>query len=64
MVEVIGQSDLPSKQVTCKNCGAVLKYFKKDLICRRFSDYRGDKDTYYYVKCPQCKEEQRCEEIY
>ncbi len=59
MVEIIGQDNTQLKQVTCKSesygyrigCGAILRYGHKDL------QKTGNREGYYYIRCPQCSQE-------
>lgn len=37
MVEVIGQCEKVAKKATCKNCGAILRYYEKDTRVRRYT---------------------------
>lgn len=56
VVEVVGQSEEEKRRRTCKNCGAILSYYRADVKVGKDADYTGDKDEYHYIDCPQCKE--------
>lgn len=53
MVEIIA----PPRQLiaSCGGCGARLGYTQSEVKSKTVSDYTGDKDTYYYIKCPCCQ---------
>lgn len=53
MVEVIGQDESVAKLCSCRNCGARLRYYKKDVKPKRVS-CMGDVDTEYFITCPSC----------
>lgn len=59
MVTVVSTVPHPSvvKEVICRNCGATLNYVPADVQKRTVSDYTGDKDTRYFIKCPPCGHE-------
>jgi DNA-directed RNA polymerase subunit RPC12/RpoP len=44
------------KQVICGNCGSTLEYVPRDIKSRTVSDYTGDRDTVYYIQCPECND--------
>ena len=44
MVEVIGQCEEVAKRATCKNCGAILRYYEKDTRVRRYITM-GERDS-------------------
>lgn len=52
-VKVIGQSD-DSKKVTCRNCGAVLRYWPVDVQERVVRDYTGVSERECHIVCPKC----------
>lgn len=54
MAEVIGKDTAVSKEVSCRGCGARVRYYANDVKERRSTDYTGDTSTYYRVKCPDC----------
>ena len=54
MVEIIGHDESAGKEVTCRGCGTILRYFLKDKKRDYSTDYRGDKDYYNYIDCPTC----------
>ena len=56
MPEVIGQDESQSRQESCDNCGAILKYYKKEMQEDYSTDYTGGKDYYNYIMCPRCNE--------
>jgi RNase P subunit RPR2 len=42
------------KTIICKDCGAELRYAPCDVRAETVSDYSGGKDTYRFIKCPEC----------
>jgi len=60
MVRVVKTEPHPSvvKEVICRNCGATLEYVPADIQKRIVSDYTGGKDTYHYITCPPCGNQQ------
>lgn len=56
MVEVIGQCEKVAKKATCKNCGAILRYYEKDTRVRRYTTM-GERDSDIAIVCPQCKKD-------
>ena len=55
MVEVIGQDPGAGKRITHRNCGAIIRYFPKDLrILYSGTDYGGGPDGAEGFTCPQC----------
>lgn len=56
MPEIIGRDEDKAKQVTCKNCGSILRYWPREVQEKRlysFGEYDG---TYYWIVCPECNE--------
>lgn len=56
-VEKVGEDPGAKRRVTCRNCSSILEYLPVDVESRTVRDYTGDSDTYYFIRCPQCKEE-------
>jgi transcription initiation factor IIE alpha subunit len=55
MVEIIGQDQAAAKQITHKNCGAVLRYYPKDVqVLTQGRDWTGDACGTEGFTCPQC----------
>lgn len=54
-VEIIGDDDGVKKQVTCRNCGKVLRYLPIDVTTKIHYDYGGGSDPYSFINCPHCK---------
>jgi DNA-directed RNA polymerase subunit RPC12/RpoP len=52
-VEVVGQDEGQKRQATCKNCGAVLSFYTKDIKTKTLY-CMGEAESYSYVDCPQC----------
>lgn len=52
MADILGFR--PKKQVTCKNCGAIIAYENNEVTSYNVHDYGGGSDTYYSIKCPNC----------
>jgi len=57
MVEVIGQNKDIQKQITCKNCGSILRYVKADVREYHGTDYSGSPDGREWIVCPTCNED-------
>ena len=55
-VEKVGQDESKAKRATCANCGAVLKYYPKDVEVKSYS-CMGESDTYSFIVCPECKKQ-------
>lgn len=56
-VKIIGYDRSVVKQVTCKNCGAVLEYVKSDVKTSTGRDYSGSVCGTEWIKCPECRDE-------
>lgn len=54
MARVIKIDDKQEKEVTHKDCGAVIGYFQNEVQFKRHYDYTGDYDVYNYITCPHC----------
>jgi ribosomal protein S27E len=56
MVTVVSRVPPPSlvKQCLCRNCGATLEYIPRDVQKEIHADYGGGRDTYEFIKCPDC----------
>lgn len=54
MVEVVGQDNSVLKQITCRNCGAVLRYKQSEVKEYHGKDYSGGSDGMEWVDCPSC----------
>lgn len=54
MVEVVGQDNSVLKQVTCRNCGAILRYKQSEVKEYHGTDYGGGPDGMEWVTCPRC----------
>jgi len=59
MVRIIDPNPAPEvvKQVLCRNCGVKLEYVPRDVQTGFNTDYTGCKDSYRYIKCPNCQHE-------
>lgn len=57
MVKVVGQDPSTVKKALCKNCGAILEYYKIDVKEYRGVDYSGGSDGKEWIDCPQCSHE-------
>lgn len=42
------------KQITHKECGAVIGYFPNEIQSYTHYDYGGGSDLIYYIICPNC----------
>ena len=54
MVEKIGQDEDAAKKVTCRHCGAILKYYPREVKTESGTDYGGGPDGMEWVDCPEC----------
>lgn len=54
MPEVIGQDDDKHKRATCRNCGAILKYWPREVKQRDGTDYGGGPSGEEWIDCPRC----------
>jgi RNase P subunit RPR2 len=57
MIEVENEEPDPKivRRLSCKNCGARLRYVPRDVRTTQHTDYGGGTDTYYWIDCPKCK---------
>lgn len=55
MIKVVGNDPSVVKQVTCKHCGSILEYMPCDIEEGATRAWRGGRDLYHYIECPQCK---------
>lgn len=53
-VEVIGQDESVYRQVTCKNCSAILRYVPAD-VNHSTAHCMGEVEVVSSVKCPKCE---------
>ncbi len=53
-VEVIGEDPSVLKEISCRGCGAKLRYGKSDVKERHGTDYSGGPDGEEYIECPRC----------
>lgn len=53
-VEKVGQDKSVAHKKTCKNCGAILKFYKKDIKHDTSCSF-GDMEVSSYIVCPECK---------
>lgn len=54
VVEIVGQSEEEKRRITCKDCGAVLSYYRSDIKSKTTCSY-GETEIVRYIECPQCK---------
>ncbi len=60
MAEVIGHNPEVGKKISCKGCGAVIRYYRNDIKEIKVNwDYLGDYDVVDAITCPQCKKHVR-----
>jgi len=60
-MKVIKEGQIPTRRITCRECGSVLEYTNSDLT--EVYDYRQqstyitayERDTKYELTCPICK---------
>jgi DNA-directed RNA polymerase subunit RPC12/RpoP len=52
-VKKVGQDESVKRRATCKNCGAKLEFYQKDVLTKSYS-CMGESETYSYVVCPEC----------
>jgi len=53
-VEKVGEDEGQKLKATCKNCGAMLQFYRKDVISQDLyisGEYEGKIE---YVVCPDC----------
>lgn len=56
-VKKVGQDETKKRKATCKNCGAKLEFYPKDVqhvSLVSMCEYAGGYD---YVRCTECKQE-------
>jgi ribosomal protein S27E len=56
MPEKIGQDESVARQVTCRQCGAILKYYPREIEVKTYS-YMGESEQSSFIKCVECKTE-------
>ena len=57
MAKVIKIDKSKAKRITHSKCGAVIEYYQNEVISKVEDEpYGGGKDTYHYLKCPNCGE--------
>lgn len=56
-VELIGEDPSVLKEVSCRGCGAKLRYGLKAVYSRGHTDYTGDTDWCDYIRCSRCSHE-------
>jgi len=54
MVEVIGQNKESAKKTTCHNCGAILRYYRRDVRIWT-GTCCGKPETERVIDCPACQ---------
>jgi ribosomal protein S27E len=54
-VEKVGQDETQKRTATCRNCGAVLRFDRKDVKTQHLSDMAEPAGSYDYVECVQCR---------
>ena len=60
MAEVIGEAPDAGKKVSCLGCGALIRYYRKDVKEIKVNwDYRGDYERVSAIECPRCKKDVR-----
>lgn len=58
-IEVLGQDPDALKEVSCRGCGARLRYGTKDIKTGTRTYYDGSSDAVDYIICPECNSEVR-----
>ncbi len=53
-VEKTGQDKSKQRKVTCKNCGAKLSYYPKDVKTQSVTSM-CESEVISWIVCPQCK---------
>lgn len=57
-IRKVGKDKTLIKKVTCKNCAIKLEYLQRDMLYRDpVSLPNDDVSGYYYILCPECKQE-------
>jgi uncharacterized protein with PIN domain len=54
VVKKVGQDESVKRRATCKNCGAKLEFYRKDILTKNVS-CMGESETISNIKCPECK---------
>jgi RNase P subunit RPR2 len=54
-IKIVGEDEQTKKQVTCKNCAAILEYTKADTKTRSHTDISGTSDEVRQLTCPRCQ---------
>lgn len=53
-VEKVGQDETVKIKAVCKNCGAVLEFYRKDVKTQSLYSMGEYDGSYDYVDCPEC----------
>lgn len=53
-IEVVGRDPDALKEISCRGCGARLRYGTKDIKEGLRTYYDGSSDAVYWVDCPEC----------
>jgi len=56
-VKKVGQDKTKKRKATCKNCGAKLEFYQKDVKTQALYSMCEFDGSYDYVDCPQCKQQ-------
>lgn len=54
MAKIIGEDSSAGEVKSCRGCGALVKYFEKDIKTRN-GRFMGEDTGEEYVECPRCK---------
>lgn len=54
MPKKIGQDTKLIRKATCKNCGAKLEYYPREVKHHTTLDLSDNPDTTYWIECPEC----------
>lgn len=48
-IKVIGQDETLGKKLSCRNCGSILFFYRRDVVVEKVSG-----ETSYFIPCPTC----------
>lgn len=56
MAKVVGFDKSKKKKITHSKCGAIIKYYEREVTYKNIGDYGGGSDRYGHLTCPNCGE--------
>jgi hypothetical protein len=54
-IEIIGKDESIFRIATCKGCGTICRYEKRDVTSKSVRHF-DETETLYSIECPECKE--------